>query len=198
MASTVALLMAAGFSHRMGSPKALLPWQSTTLIEYQIAMLEEVGVDLIIVVLGHQAKQVQASVEAKDNISWVVNQNYSQGKTTSIKAGVHSLKPHRFSNLLLLNVDQPRSTETLRYLLDKHHAGNLAITLPSYQGSGGHPIIIDSKLHDELCMIDEETLGLKALVRRHKNDVQRVEMNTPEVLLDLNTPQQYHAALQNQ
>jgi CTP:molybdopterin cytidylyltransferase MocA len=48
---------------------------------------------------------------------------------------------------------------------------------------------------DELLLINEETQGMKAVVQRHKADTQRVEMESPEVLWDLNTPEQYGEAL---
>jgi CTP:molybdopterin cytidylyltransferase MocA len=48
----------------------------------------------------------------------------------------------------------------------------------------------------ELMGISEDTLGLKDVVRRHSSKVQRVEIDAPEVLLDLNTPEDYHKALE--
>ena len=58
----------------------------------------------------------------------------------------------------------------------------------------GHPIIFDPSLLDEMLSINEETQGIKAVVQRHAELTLRLEMNDPEVLWDLNTPEQYEAA----
>ena len=196
MGTTIALLLAAGDSRRMGRLKALLPWRDTSLIEHQIAVLRDAGVDRVIVVLGHQAERVKALVEGKEGVTCVFNPDYLQGKTTSIKTGLKALEPDGPSVLVLLNVDQPRNTKTIRHLLRRHRAGRSPITIPTHRGKGGHPIILGPTLLDELRTIDEETLGVRAVVRRHESETQRVEMETPEVLWDLNTPGQYQSALQ--
>lgn len=187
----------------MGQLKALLPWQGTTLLEHQIAALQVGGIDQIIVVLGHQAERLKAVVADRERVSCVVNPHYLQGKTTSIKTGLNALGPEKPATLLILNVDQPRNAETIRHLLQQHQQGmgsasspcSFRITIPTYRGQGGHPIILDSSLLEELRSIDEETLGLKAVTQRYRAEMQRVEMETPEVLLDLNTPEEYQAAL---
>ena len=196
MSDTVALLLAAGESRRMGQLKALLPWRGTSLIEHQVAELQSARIARVIVVLGYQAEQVKAVLEGREGVSCVANPDYRRGKTTSIKAGLQALGPEEPSALLVLNVDQPRGAGTLRHLIEHQHTGDSLITIPTFRGKGGHPIVLDSSLLDELRSIDEETLGVKAVVRRHSARAQRVEMETPEVLWDFNTPEQYRAAQQ--
>ena len=181
----------------MGQLKALLPWHGTTLLEHQVAALQDGGVHQIIVVLGHKAERLQGLVADKEGVTCVVNPDYPQGKTTSIKAGLNPLRPHGSASLLILNVDQPRSAGTIRHLLQRHCEGNFLITIPTFQGKGGHPIVLDLSLLDELRGIKEETLGVKAVVQRHPEATQRVEVDNPDVLVDLNTQEQYQAALIN-
>ena len=195
MESAVAILLAAGESRRMGRSKALLPWQGVSLLEHQIAALRSGGVDNVVVVLGHQADKLTTVLEGVEGVTWQINPNYLQGKTTSIKVGVRALEPDRPDAVLILNVDQPRSAETIRFLLKEHRSGKNLITIPEYRGRGGHPIVLDSALLGELLSIDEETLGVKAVVQRNLALTRRVEMDTPEVLWDLNTPEEYQAAL---
>ena len=126
----------------------------------------------------------------------MVNPDYRQGKTTSIKAGLKALGPNTTATLLVLNVDQPRSPETIRSVLQQHHSASCLITIPTHQGKGGHPVVLDPSLLDELQAIDEETQGIRAVVQQHKDLTQRVEMPSPEVLWDLNTPEEYQAASQ--
>jgi len=194
-AAIAAILLAAGESRRMGSLKALLPWQGSTLLAYQIASLRQAGVDPVVVVLGHEAGRLKPEVEGKEGVIWEVNPDYWQGKTTSIKVGLSALGTGQPSAILILNVDQPRSAETIGHLLQQHRDGGRYITIPRYRGKGGHPIVVDSALLEELKAIDEESLGVKAVVRRHQDATLLVEMDTPEVLWDLNTPEQYQAAI---
>ena len=196
---TAALLLAAGESRRMGQLKALLPWQGTTLLSHQLAALDAAGIGRIMVVLGHRAAELQEVLRgeraSRPNVAWVVNPDYLRGKTTSLKAGLRTLSPHQPQTILILNVDQPRRPETLDYLLRQHQAAAARITIPTYRGKGGHPVLLDAALIDELLGITEETQGLRAVMQRHQAYIQRVEMATPEVRWDLNTPEQYRAAL---
>ena len=190
-----AILLAAGESSRMGRLKALLPWRSTTLLEYQLHALMEAGVHRVIVVLGHDADRLKPVVDSVDGASWALNPDYLLGKTTSLKTGVAALASQQVSDVLLLNVDQPRSADTVRTLLERHLASPNRITIPTHGGKGGHPIFISAELLPELAEIEEESQGLKAVVRRHAEATERLELDDPSLLWDLNTPEQYQDAL---
>lgn len=190
-----AILLAAGESSRMGQLKALLPWRNTTLLEHQLRSLLDGGVQWVVVVVGHDADRLKPIIEAVEGASWTLNNDYLQGKTTSLKAGVAALAGQPISDVLLLNVDQPRNADTVRRLLERHQASSFRITIPTYGGKGGHPILIAAELLPELAEIEEESQGLKAVVRRHAEATERYELDDPSVLLDLNTPEQYQKAL---
>ena len=194
MPDTAALLLAAGESSRMGSSKALLPWKGVPLLDHQITVLGQAGVDAIIVVLGHQAGDLKAVIGSRPGVTAVVNPDYAQGKTTSVKAGLSALLAGLPSSLVILNVDQPREPEIIQTLLRRHREAQALITIPTYQGKGGHPIIVDSSLVGDLLAVDEETQGVKALVRRYEDRTLRTEM-AADVLLDLNTPEEYQQAI---
>ncbi|MCH8988583.1 MAG: nucleotidyltransferase family protein [Chloroflexi bacterium] len=195
MPAVWAILLAAGESSRMGRQKALLPWRNTTLLEYQLRSLLDAGVQQVVVVLGHDADRIKPIVEATDGASWALNPDYLQGKTTSLKTGVAALAIQQVSDVLLLNVDQPRNEDTVRTLLERHLASSYRITIPTHGGKGGHPILIAAELLPELAEIEEESQGLKAVVRRHAEATERFELDDPSVLWDLNTPEQYQKAL---
>ena len=192
---TIAILLAAGESRRMGQLKALLPWQGSTLLEHQVNALLEGGADRVVVVVGHRAEELQAKLHGKDGVSYTVNPDYLQGKTTSLKAGVLAAGDFQPAAILILNVDQPRSPETIRALLQHHQNGDYLITIPTCNGKGGHPIAISAELLSEIESIDEESQGLRAVTQRHKATTNRVEMAAVEVLWDLNTPEDYQKAL---
>ena len=56
-------------------------------------------------------------------------------------------------------------------------------------------MVLSTSLIPELIEISEDSLGLKTVVRRHVADTYRVEIDRPEILLDLNTPNDYRTAL---
>lgn len=201
---TSAILLAAGVSRRMGTLKALLDWQGRPLIIHQIVALREAGADEVIVVLGHRADELQARVGVNRDVYNLgrvrceINADYAQGKTTSIKTGLWALGPSADPGaaILMLNVDQPRSAGIIRQTLAAHHGqqGSL-ITIPTCQGKGGHPIVVSRRLYDELIAIDEPTQGMRAVTERHLDAILRLELGAPELLWDVNTPEQYQAAL---
>ena len=190
-----AILLAAGESSRMGQLKALLPWRGQSLLEHQVSALREGGADRVVVVLGHRADDLRPLLEGKDGVSWTLNPDYLQGKTTSIRAGLSVLDCPTLDVILLLNVDQPRDAADVARVLEVHRAHSYAITVPEYRGKGGHPIALSAALLPELLEIDEDTQGIKAVVRRRPESVQRLPLDNPGILLDLNTPEQYQAAV---
>ena len=200
---TSAILLAAGVSRRMGTLKALLDWQGRPLIMHQIATLRAAGADEVVVVLGHRADELQARIGANSdvyaagNVRCVINTRYAEGKTTSIKTGLRGIStdPEHAGPILMLNVDQPRSVKVVHAVLAAHAEGGALITIPTCGGKGGHPIAIGRALYPELLEITEATQGMRAVTERHKPATQRVELSAPELLWDVNTPEQYRAAL---
>ena len=195
MPGVAAILLSAGESRRMGHPKALLPWRASSLLRHQVTALTAAGAERVLVVLGHQPENLLPELQGLTGVDWVINKDYLQGKTTSIKTGVRAVIEDRPDSLLLLNVDQPRSADVISRVLREHRPGDALVTIPTCNGKGGHPIVLDGSLLDELLDIDEETFGIKAVVQSHQEAVRRVEVGIPEVLWDMNTPEQYEAVL---
>jgi molybdenum cofactor cytidylyltransferase len=194
MADTSAILLAAGESKRMGTMKALLPWQGVTLIEYQIDSLLSAGVDEICLVVGHRYKEISAPIKSRSGIKLVVNENYMEGKTTSIKAGLNQINPNT-DTVMILSVDQPRPRDIISTILNAHKSVNKLITYPTYKNKGGHPVIFDGKLLPELNNINETNQGLREITRRYANMTQLVKFDNIIVTIDLNSPESFRNAI---
>ena len=192
MASISAILTAAGESERMGNAKALLAWRGATLIEHQVSCLLEGGVSEVVVVLGHRAAEVGRYARGP-NVRWVVNGRYSDGKASSIKAGLTAIS-RGAEAIALLAVDQPRTSEIVSQVIRAHVENDAVITSPRYQGHGGHPLIFSASLKSELESITEETEGIREVFLRHRDEVTEVPINDPMIRLDLNTPEAYEKA----
>ena len=188
-----AILLAAGESTRMGRLKALLPWQGVTLVEYQVQSIQQVGVSDVIVVVGHRGDEVAAKVEGWPGVTVVVNPDYQQGKTTSVKAGLRSL-PHSTKAILFMAVDQPRPPHIIQAVIKAHIENDPLITSPVYQEHGGHPIMFSYSLLDELMNITEEGQGLKEVTVRHNDEIYALPVDNPIVRLDLNSPDDFQEA----
>lgn len=171
----------------MGTLKALLPWGNTTLLGHTIRELQAAAIPLV-VVLGHAAEELRPVVEAAAATA-VLNPRYREGRATSIAAGTAALPPGT-QHVLIASVDQPRPRTVHQALIRAHLAGDAPITRACYRGRHGHPTIFASTLFDALRRLDETTEGLKAVVR--SNPIQDVEIDDPAVLLNLNTPADYH------
>ena len=191
------VLTAAGESTRMGQPKQFLDWHGVPLIQYQVRQLQETTAAEIVVVLGHEAERIRPLVtQVQDSrVCIVLNDEYRQGKTTSIKAGLGALVGNPVA-VMLLAVDQPRPAVVLQRLIEGHRNGGNLISVPSHHGKHGHPPIFSTVLLPELLAITEEDSGLLRVVDGHRSEVREIAFEEAIVLTNINTPEDYDRALQ--
>jgi molybdenum cofactor cytidylyltransferase len=176
----------------MGTLKPLLDWFGAPLVQRQIESLKAGGVDEIYVVTGNRAYEVQEAVRG-EGVQSVINPHYREGKSTSIKAGLAAL-PKSTTTIMLLAVDQPRPAWLIEKMLASHLETDALISCPRYDGHGGHPLIFDGTLRQELDAISEESQGVRKVMKAHADEVNWVPIDSAIVRLDMNTPEAYEAA----
>ncbi len=189
------ILLAAGESSRMGQPKQLLLWQALPLVQYQIRQAQLSTARELVVVVGHELAKVQPLAQKAvqpGRGKVIVNPDYAEGKTTSIKAGIRAAPTA--TAYILLAVDQPRPVAVLQALIDAHLKNRALISVPSYHGKHGHPPMFDASLAKELLASSEEKQGIKEVVERHREALQEVPLSDPIVTTNLNTLADYEAA----
>ncbi len=190
-----AVLLAAGESTRMQEMKALLPWTSgRSLLAHQARALTEAGYDPLVVVLGHLAERLREELRGAPHAVVVENPRYREGRTTSIVAGLRALPPD-VGAVLIVSVDQPRSDALLASLRGAWLAKRPSIATPSLDGRAGHPPLFAVRLLPELLAVTEEREGLREVVARHREDRLLVPTDDPLTLTNLNTREDYEAAL---
>ena len=189
-----AILLAAGESSRMGRPKALLDWFGTPLVVAQANSLLNGGADRVSVVTGAHHDQIFGVVSDLPNVTVVNNAEWASGKTTSIKTGLTALSDE-CDTIVLLAVDQPRPAWAIEYTLKLHRDSGCDVTSPRYSGHGGHPLIFDISLLDQLSQISEDREGVREVMKRYENTMNRAYFDNRVIRLDLNTPRDYQAAL---
>jgi len=189
-----AVILAAGESKRMGSPKALLPFPApalgpsrSTFLEHLLDVTRHPRVGVTRVVLGAHADEVRAKVALPDE--WVVvNAEWQQGQLSSIHAALRSL-PVGTDGMLLCPVDHPLiSAALVSQLIAAFYGSRKLIALPTYKAKRGHPLIFSSKLYAELLAAPLET-GARAVVWAHAAEVLEVPTDEEGVVLNLNDPE---------
>ena len=181
----------------MAQPKQSLLWQGVPLLRYQVEQLLATTAQEIVVVLGFKAGEFAAilkQVNPGGRAKLALNPNYRYGKTTSIKIGVENVSEEATA-IVILAVDQPRPAAVYQRLFDAHVQGKNLITVPAYQGKHGHPPVFDASLAQELGQMTEEKQGVREVIERHRDGLRAVEFDTPAVLTNLNTPEDYQQAL---
>ena len=180
-----AVIVAAGASSRMGSPKALLPWAGSTLLEHALSQARLAGVDALVVVLGPATAHLQLT-----DCTTALNPDPDTGRSTSIRIGADRL-PDDLEAILIQSVDQPTSHELLSTLFAAIPPALIAI--PLFEGRRGHPICLSGTLLPELRAVTEEEQGLRSVVRRHT--ATDVPVPDESVVWNLNDPAAYAAAV---
>jgi molybdenum cofactor cytidylyltransferase len=183
-----AILLAAGRSQRMGAFKPLLPFGNKSVIETCIDNLKSAGVDQIVVVVGHRAAEVRQHLN-HHKVSFALNPRPESEMSASIACGIQKVPTSTKAALIAL-VDHPAvSVEVITALIEKWKAGARLI-IPQFDGRGGHPVLIDLSLREELLRVDP-TRGLRALFEAHQSEVSRLPVPSPFVARDMDTWEDY-------
>src|SRR5258708_3177074 len=132
-----ALILAAGYSLRMGQFKPRLPLGERSAIEYGISGFHTAGLREVIVVTGHRARELTNVL--KGQVRCVFNPSYDSGMYSSIVAGLQSLPPETDA-FFVLPADIPLvRPSTIMALVAAYHDTRTAIIYPVFQGKRGHP-----------------------------------------------------------
>jgi len=188
-----AVILAAGESSRMGTPKALLIYEGRPFLEHLLEITRHPEIGATRVVLGANAEEIREHA-ALDPETVVVNPEWNQGQLSSIQAAIRSL-PAGTDGILLCLIDHPLiSAALVAELVDRFYASKKPIVIPAYSGRRGHPVIFSSQLYPELLAAPLDT-GARAVVWAHKAEVLEVPTSEQGVVLNLNDPETLRRAL---
>jgi molybdenum cofactor cytidylyltransferase len=184
------ILLAAGESRRMGSPKALLRYRGKMFIARICEAFLTAGVDELIVVLGARADELKRVIPAHPALRTVLNPHYFQGQLSSLMTGLGAVSVESEAAIVNL-VDHPLiTTETFQALIASFRADPLPILIASYNGKRGHPVLFSSQVYGELLAAPLDQ-GAKVVVRKDPSRVREISLDDPGILADIDTPEDY-------
>jgi len=184
-----AVILAAGESKRMGSPKMLLPFNGSTMLECVIANIRKSDVHKIIIVVGAE-KEALIHLAVKLHIEFCYNKNYKEGMLSSVQCGLKNLPPLCKASLVFQG-DQPLiPSETINAVIKAYASSEKGIVIPVYEKKRGHPILIDMKYRNDIDNLSPGD-GLRSLSYMFPADVLEVDTNESGILRDFDTYEQY-------
>lgn len=187
--SIPAIIPAAGRSHRMGEPKALLDAGGMSFLARVLSSLREGGAGPLLVVVRDMENPVAAEA-CRLGGDVVLNPDPSLGPVSSLQVGIRSLPAHAPA-VLFAPVDHPLfSSDTVRALILGFEESGAPLVVPSFEGWRGHPVLFGRRLFPELLETDL-TEGARTVVRRYLHQRSQVPVQDPGILADIDTPEEY-------
>jgi putative nucleotidyltransferase with HDIG domain len=188
-----AIVLAAGYSSRMGEFKPLLPLDGATAFERCIGLFRNAGVTDVIAVLGHREDELRSLAE-RYGARAVRNLQFEQGMFTSLLAGCRAL-PSWARGAFVLPADIPlvRAT-TVRQLAATFAAHQSGIVYPTFAGRRGHPPLIARSILAEAAQ-DGASGTLCSLLARHESSAVDLPVADEAIHMDMDTPADYNALL---
>ncbi|HEX5319987.1 MAG TPA: molybdopterin-binding/glycosyltransferase family 2 protein [Stellaceae bacterium] len=183
-----ALLLAAGKSSRMGgSNKMLAEIEGRAMVARVAQRILSSHARPVVAVLGNMAGEVDAAL-GKLPVARVVNPDFAEGLSTSLKRGLAAL-PADIDGALVCLGDMPQITgrDLDRLIGAFNPIEGRAIVMPVRHGKRGNPILWASRFFPEMAALSGD-VGARHLIGEHAELVAEVEMDTDAVLIDIDTP----------
>lgn len=194
------IVLAAGFSTRMGSPKAVLrDREGRPFVVRIVRTLVDAGLAGVTVVASPGSLEAIGRALNEDRVTagtrLVINEAPERGQLSSIWTAMASVVTTDVEAILLTLVDVPFvSSGTVRRVVDVYLSEHAPIVRPSRGDEHGHPVIFDRALFGELLQADLSA-GAKTVVRAHETAIVNVPVDDAGAFLDVDTPLDYERAM---
>jgi molybdenum cofactor cytidylyltransferase len=175
--TTAAIVLAAGASRRLGSPKQLVDLDGRPLLQHVVAMVAGWPVDGIVVVLGSGAEEILDTVDFGE-ATIVINEDWDEGMASSIRVGLDLLsREPTWERAFVVLGDQPGiPDEVPPALLAAADEAHQPALVPVYRYEQGHPVLFDRALWPRLMALDGD-VGASGLLKTHPEWVREVRFS---------------------
>ena len=180
---------------RMGHPKLALPLAGRTILEHVVGALRPAGIADILVVLGPHVAELRPLAEAA-GAKVVILPEATLDMRSTVEHGLRWLEerfqPNADDAWLLVPADHPtlRPDVVRQLLLTRQNDPAHSIFIPTFESKRGHPALICWQ-HVAAMRALPAGQGLNMYLRAHRAETAEIPVNSPEVLLDLDTPEDY-------
>ena len=186
-----AIILAAGFSERMVDFKPLLKIGSKTALQKCLDLFASAAIEDILVISGHN-KDLLSKIITSSKAVQVFNHQYKQGMFSSIASGIRAIEAP-CDAFFILPVDIPLVRKaTVQQLLNQFIKFRPAVCYPVFDNHRGHPPLIAATLIPEILNWQGRG-GLAGFLRQMEHLSLDVQVADQAVLLDMDTPSDYHA-----
>ncbi len=186
------VILAAGESSRMGTDKALLPWQDGTFLSGAIEVLAP-ATDMVIVVAGSNSARLIPVVYAAGAFL-VVNPEPQRGQFSSLRAGLHEVLNRGRDAAIVSLVDRPPARgQTIGQLRDKFIEAaprGVWAVVPRYGERNGHPLVVGREMIESFLRAPENS-NAREIEHQHQSRIEYVPVDDPLVIANVDTPEDY-------
>jgi len=181
-----AIIMASGFSRRMGRNKLMLLYNGKPLIDHVMDHIDGSGLKSVFLVSGNREILERGRLR---NINTIYNSNADAGQSESIKAGI--LNSPVSDGYMFFAGDQPLlDEETIRLLAGCFEENSDRIIIPAFKGRKGSPVIFPKRFKEELLALSGDTGG-REVIKNNPGSVLLIEVKDDSMLFDIDTKEEY-------
>jgi len=189
---TAGIILAAGISKRFETSKQLLRLSKGYMIEYVIRASLASELNKVFLVLGHHRKEILKALSENNKslkntqLELIINRQYHQGMSSSIRAGLTSIK-NTFGSVMFLLGDQPLvDSGLINLMLKQYYRSDKNICVPTYKGKRGNPNIFSSEYFSLLENVKGDSGG-KDIIIANPDDILKIETDSPACVYDIDT-----------
>jgi len=175
----------------MGTPKALLPFRGRPFVEHVVEALRDGGCEPLILVVGRGPDHDRVARLAESlGATVVINDDPGSEQIDSLRIGMRKL-PAACEAVVVTPVDVPQvSASLVDALISVFRTTGRPLALPEHQGRHGHPTLFGRALFDGLLTADLPD-GARGVVHAHLGDASLVQVEDPDLLMDIDTPEDF-------
>lgn len=171
------IVLAAGFSRRMGQAKLLMPVGGRAIVRYVVESVLAGGVDSVWVVTGPDVEPIEAALAGLE-VQIAVNPAPEEGQASSLRAGIAAL-PASVEAVLIALGDQPSlAPSIIPALLAARRTSSKLIVAPRYRDGQGNPVLFKREIFPELLRLTGDQ-GARPIIQKEPARVEWVDLDLP-------------------